>query len=439
MAAYIPYPFPIPENSPFPISNIPFGIFSTAKEPTPRPGTAVGDYVIDLSRLVSRGLLRADGNTVVQDALREPTLNSFAALPHPIRSKIRKDIQKLIGDEESPLYHKSGQSKFLAVRADVTMHLPFAIGGFTDYTCSLEHVTNLERLRGSSTIPPAFFTQPLAYNGRISSIVPSGTPIQRPYGLTTDRLYPSAKLDYEVELGMFVSTGVPVGDLIPASHARNHIFGFVLLNDWSARDVQFAEMVPLGPFNGKACGTSISVWVVTFDALEEAGAIIPVAVEEPVQGKMTSNPFLRHLEDISIDVSTYHSRNSDQRAPICRSNLKHSFWSPFQMLAHHTSAGCGLGPGDLIGTGTMSSSAEQVKRDFTMSTPGVGRLGCLQELTEGGAKPVQLGGDQSLTWLKDYDEVTLEGWAGEGRARIGFGEVTGRIVPSNPSLSMLTE
>jgi fumarylacetoacetase len=161
------------------------------------------------------------------------------------------------------------------------------------------------RVAGFGDIPPSFLNQPLAYNGRASSVVASGTYIQRPYGITSDGLYPSKKLDYEVELGMFVSTEISFGELVPASHARDYIFGFVLLNDWSARDVQFAEMVPLGPFNGKSCGTSISTWVVTMDALEEAGAIIPVKADAGTRGKATSNPFLKCAEDISIEISTF--------------------------------------------------------------------------------------------------------------------------------------
>ncbi|KAF7596863.1 hypothetical protein BBP40_011908 [Aspergillus hancockii] len=433
---FIPHPLPLPTNTPFPISNIPFGIFSTSGDPTPRPGAAIGDYVIDLFWLANRGVLAIDSTNGAESVLREPALNRFAALPRSVRSKIRKDLQELIQNPESPMYNRTEQSKLLVARAEVKMHLPFSIGGFTDYTCSLEHVTNVGRVAGFGDIPPNFLNQPLAYNGRASSVVASGTPIQRPYGITSDGLYPSKKLDYEVELGMFVSSKIPFGELVPASRARDYIFGFVLLNDWSARDVQFAEMVPLGPFNGKSCGTSISTWVVTMDALEEAGAIVPVESNSGTQGKATSNPFLNYTDDITIDVSTFISRGDNSRpTPISRSNLKHTFWSPFQMLAHHTSAGCGLAPGDLIGTGTLSSSAEQARKDFKDTAAEVGRLGCLHELTVGGKTPLKLANDLSLTWLEDNDEITLEGWAGEGQFRIGFGQVSGRIVPATKEAS----
>ncbi|GAB1199437.1 hypothetical protein APSETT444_008786 [Aspergillus pseudonomiae] len=269
------------------------------------------------------------------------------------------------------------------------------MGGFTDYTCSLEHVVNVGRVAGFGDVPPSFRKQPLAYNGRASSVVASGTPIQRPYGVGSDGLYPCQKLDYEVELGMFVSTKVPIGELIPASRARDYIFGFVLLNDWSARDVQFAEMIPLGPFNGKSCGTSISTWVVTMDALEEAGAIGPAKPDVATEGKFT-------------------------------------------MLAHHTSAGCGLAPGDLIGTGTLSSSAKQASEDLDQASTGLGRLGCIHELTAGGKTPVQLANSVSLGWLEDNDEITMEGWVGEGNSRIGFGQVTGRIAPVAQAPGMVT-
>ncbi|KAE8338248.1 hypothetical protein BDV24DRAFT_166452 [Aspergillus arachidicola] len=437
-SSFVSHPFPIPHDTPFPVSNIPFGIFSTEEDPTPRPGAAIGDYVLDLFRVANRGALTIEYADGAQGIFREPTLNRFAALPRPVRSKIRKDIQELIVNADSPLYNQTDQSKLLIPRAAVSMHLPFSMGGFTDYTCSLEHVTNVGRVAGFGDIPPSFRNQPLAYNGRASSVVPSGTPIQRPYGVGSDRLYPCQKLDYEVELGMFISTKIPIGEHIPASRARDYIFGFVLLNDWSARDVQFAEMIPLGPFNGKSCGTSISTWVVTMDALEEAGAIGPAKADVATEGKFTSNPFLKYEEDVSIDVSTFISRGESHRTPISRSNLKHTYWSPFQMVAHHTSAGCGLAPGDLIGTGTLSSSAKQASEDLEQASTGLGRLGCIHELTAGGKNPVQLANDLSLAWLQDNDEITLEGWAGEGDSRIGFGQVVGRVAPVAEVPGMVT-
>ncbi|KAE8333739.1 hypothetical protein BDV39DRAFT_198651 [Aspergillus sergii] len=437
-SSFVSHPLPIPHDSPFPVSNIPFGIFSTAEDPTPRPGAAIGDYVIDLFRAANRGALTIEHADGAQDIFREPTLNRFAALPHPVRSKIRKEIQELIVNADSPLYNKTDQTKLLISRAAVSMHLPFSMGGFTDYTCSLEHVTNVGRVAGFGDIPPSFRNQPLAYNGRASSVVPSGTPIQRPYGVGSDGLYPCQKLDYEVELGMFISTKIPIGEHIPASRARDYIFGFVLLNDWSARDVQFAEMIPLGPFNGKSCGTSISTWVVTMDALEEAGAIGPAKADVATEGKFTSNPFLKCAEDVSIDVSTFISRGESHRTPVSRSNLKHTYWSPFQMVAHHTSAGCGLAPGDLIGTGTLSSSAKQAGEDLEQTSTGLGRLGCIHELTAGGKNPVQLANNLTLAWLQDNDEITLEGWAGEGNSRIGFGQVVGRVAPVAEVPGMVT-
>ncbi|KAK6828917.1 hypothetical protein RU639_003393 [Aspergillus parasiticus] len=437
-SSFVSHPLPVPQDSPFPVSNIPFGIFSTTEDPTPRPGAAIGDYVIDLFRAANRGALTIEHADGAQDIFRESTLNRFAALPRPVRSKIRKDIQALIVNADSALYNQTDQSKLLIPRAAVSMHLPFSMGGFTDYTCSLEHVTNVGRVAGFGDIPPSFRNQPLAYNGRASSVVPSGTPIQRPYGVGSDGLYPCQKLDYEVELGMFISTKIPIGEHIPASRARDYIFGFVLLNDWSARDVQFAEMIPLGPFNGKSCGTSISTWVVTMDALEEAGAIGPAKADVATEGKFTSNPFLKYEEDVSIDVSTFISRGESHRTPISRSNLKHTYWSPFQMVAHHTSAGCGLAPGDLIGTGTLSSSAKQASEDLEQASTGLGRLGCIHELTAGGKNPVQLANDLSLAWLQDNDEITLEGWAGEGGSRIGFGQVVGRVAPVAEVPGMVT-
>ncbi|KAI5457056.1 fumarylacetoacetate hydrolase [Mariannaea sp. PMI_226] len=398
MPDFVQFPLTIPEGSPFPISNIPFGIFSTA----------------------------LDGS-----------LNKFAELSGEARAKVRRDIQNLIRDATSPLYDPQEQDRLLLPSKHVELHLPMKVGAFTDFMCSLEHVTNGGRLAGASSVLPNFFHLPLGYNGRASSVLVSGTPIARPYGMvpgigsSVPEFVPSKRLDYEVEMGIFISKPVQHGELIPAYRARDHIFGLVLLNDWSARDIQMYEMTPLGPFNGKACGTSISPWVVTLDALEEAGAFITAEAAGLQGGKATSVKFLTCQHDLDIDVSASISReNGKYSAAISRSNMKHLHWSPFQMVAHHTSAGCGLGAGDLLGTGTLSSSREQASQDAGESGNGVFRLGCLFELTENGTKPVELGENLSVAWLEDGDEIILEAWAGRGRNRIGFGQVTGRILPA---------
>ncbi|KAH8434134.1 uncharacterized protein LDX57_011772 [Aspergillus melleus] len=313
MLPFVPHPLPIPVDSPFPVSNIPFGIFSTLKKPQPRPGVAVGEHVLDLCALAAQGHIQ--GSEQMRRALCQPTLNDFAALPGHERAAVRRSIQELITTRGSPLYDEQGQSKYLVQSADVNLHLPMTIGGFTDFSCSLVHMRNAGRIAGHPQLPANFFNVPPAYNGRASSVVVSGTPIHRPYGIRPDShddhiaFGLSQKLDYEVELGMFVSNSIPLGQRISASKAKDHIFGFVLLNDWTARDIQFYEMTPLGPFNGKAFATSISPWIVTLEALQEAGAIIPVdkdGLQDELQGgKASTIPFLQAKEDVSAEVLTF--------------------------------------------------------------------------------------------------------------------------------------
>ncbi|KAL3957183.1 hypothetical protein ACCO45_007761 [Purpureocillium lilacinum] len=400
MPEFVRFPLSVPDGSPFPVSNIPFGIFSTALD---------------------------------------SSLNRFAELPTDARTKVRRDIQNMITDATSPLYDREEQGHLLFPYEDVELHLPMKVGAFSDFMCSLEHVTNGGRLAGAASVPPNFFHLPLGYNGRASSVVVSGTPIARPYGMMPGKesgipgLMPSKRLDYEVEMGIFISKPVRYGESVPARRTRDHIFGLVLLNDWSARDIQMYEMTPLGPFNGKACGTSISPWVVSLDALEESGAIVTAEVGGLHGGKATSVKFLACQDDLDIEVSASISReNGKYSAPISRSNIKHLHWSPFQMVAHHTSAGCGLSAGDLLGTGTLSSSQEQAGQGAGENGNDVHNLGCLFELTENGTKPVDLGDNLSIAWLEDGDKIILEGWAGQGSRRIGFGQVAGIVLPARP-------
>ncbi|KAF9777084.1 hypothetical protein IL306_004646 [Fusarium sp. DS 682] len=230
-------------------------------------------------------------------------------------------------------------------------------------------------------------------------------------------------------MGVFISKPVKHGEPTPASRARNHVFGFVLLNDWSARDIQFYEMTPLGPFNGKATATSISPWVVTIEALEEAGALTIADVKGLKGGKNTTIPFLQCQDDVSVRVSTHISRGGVTEELLGKSDLKHLHWSPFQMIAHHSSSGCGLETGDLVGTGTLSSTTEQIS-EFGSEHDPIRRSGCLSELVQGGSKPFTLSDGSQLVWLEDGDVVTMEGWAGSGDRTIGFGKLSAKIMPA---------
>ncbi|KAI0010976.1 fumarylacetoacetate hydrolase [Xylariaceae sp. FL0662B] len=419
----IPYPFPVSPGSPFPVSNIPFGIFHTEQNPNPRPGAAIGNHVLDLQILIQNGIHVEEP---AKHAIFTSSLNALAALLSHERSSFRKAIQEAVRTPSSILY-KQGGSVGVIAQEKAIMHVPMEIGGFTDFRCSLEHVQTVSRLTGHSQVPPNFFEIPLAYNGRASSVIVSGQGVTRPQGVVPGPdgpgYSPSQKFDFEVEMGVFISRPVAYGRAVHASGARNHIFGFVLLNDWSARDIQFYEMTPLGPFNGKATATSISPWVVTLEALDEAGAVIAPVASNLIGGKNTSIPFLKCSDDVAVRVSSYLSNL------LGTSDLKHLHWSPFQMLAHHSSSGCGLETGDLIGTGTPSSTEEQAA-EFGDKYDLVRRSGCLHELVQAGSKPFRLSGGSELRWLEDGDIVTIEGWAGSGDRVIGFGQLFTQIMPS---------
>ncbi|KAF2010172.1 hypothetical protein BU24DRAFT_357005 [Aaosphaeria arxii CBS 175.79] len=415
------YPFPIPHDSPFPMGNIPFGIFSTEAHQTPRPGVALGDFVLDLQELIALGLeYSLYALTYLPFLLPKSSLNQFTALAPSLRRDFRSSIQSMIHNEASVLYKPVGPGRRPAIvpGTEAKMHLPMRIGSFTDFMCSLEHVQTVGKLAGYPTVPPNFYHIPLAYNGRASSIIVSGQDLPRPIGMLPGSDIPyyshSRKLDYEVEMGVFISQEIPYGESVNAATAREHIFGFVLMNDWSARDIQFYEMTPLGPFNGKAAGTSISPWIVTLDALEEAGALIVSEARGLVGGKNTMSPFLQCPYDISAQVR-HSGDGGSSKEMLGISDLKHLHWSPFQMLAHQSSSACGISTGDLFGTGTLSSTVEQ--------------SGCLQEIVSGGQRPMKLSDGSELTWLEDGDTVIMEAWAGSRGKQIGFGELRTLVTP----------
>ncbi|KAH8690795.1 putative 2-hydroxyhepta-2,4-diene-1,7-dioate isomerase [Talaromyces proteolyticus] len=429
---HTPWPLEIPDDSPFSMANIPFGIFSTKSNTERRAGAAIGTLVIDLSVLETHGFFADCLLTKFNNVFNQSTLNNFASLPLENRSAIRKRIINLLDDRTSAIFNNLAiNSEAILRMSDATLHLPMQIGGFTDFMCSRTHIDNSTQIAGRSANPQTF-AQPMAYNGRASSIVVSGTPIHRPCGMIPAPggqglvFGPCEKMDFELELGFFVSKPIPFGHRIKtADEAREHIFGFILLNDWSARDIQLAEMFPLGPFNGKGSGTSISPWVVTLDALEAARTC---TLDVGAATAMANLPqHLRHMtDDYTWDIlveSSLKRVGIDKTFKIGRSSLRDSYWSPGQMLSYHASSGCGFRTGDLLGTGTLSSPGHSVE------TPS---LACLLELTEGGTKPFVFG-ENSLTWIEDGDEVVFEGWAmtRDGH-RIGFGELRGTLLPSLP-------
>ncbi|KAH8585288.1 hypothetical protein B0O99DRAFT_531291, partial [Bisporella sp. PMI_857] len=278
---HVTFPLKIAPECPFPLSNIPFGVFNTKNSPTKRVGTAIGDYILDVALLESHGLFTACSipryNSPLSSIFNQSILNGFAAMPAVKRSAVRKTIIALLSDKNSELFKDPMlNSEAFFKMQDAQMHLPMRVGDFSDFMCSRTHVDNCSKMAGGPGAPANFYAFPTAYNGRSSSILISGTSIRRPQGMlpapsSTFTFAPSQRMDYELEMGIFISAPVPFGHTIQsADEAKKHIFGLVMLNDWSARDIQFAEMTPLGPFNGKGSATTISPWVVMIDALDGA-------------------------------------------------------------------------------------------------------------------------------------------------------------------------
>ncbi|KAK9841099.1 hypothetical protein WJX84_001371 [Apatococcus fuscideae] len=346
----------------FSVQNLPFGIFSTHKQPAPRAGVAIADQILDLKAVSSAGLFT--GPILSQAAARkacfaQETLNSFAALGRPAWREARHTIQRLLSATEGILRDDQQlQADCLVPQSDAVMHMPVSIGDYTDFYTSREHASNMGALfRGKDNpLCPNWLHLPVAYSGRSSSIVVSGTNVHRPWGQVQppgggDPVFtPCSVLDYELEMAAVIGPGNCPGQPIGVDQAEDHIFGFVVMNDWSARDIQRWEMLPLGPFNSKNFATSISPWIVTIDALN------PFRCEAPKQEPGVL-PYLQEARrttfDVPIEVAV-QPRGGSESHTVARSNLRHLYWTLPQMIAHHTAGGCNLRPGDLIGTGTIS-------------------------------------------------------------------------------------
>ncbi|RMC36333.1 fumarylacetoacetase [Paracoccus alkanivorans] len=386
------------EGCDFPIQNLPYGVFST-EDGVPRCGVAIGDRIVDLAACEARGLIDAEG------AFGLPQLNGFIAQGRAKWDEIRARLTELLaegGDESLPL----------VAMADARLHLPVRVSEFTDFYASKNHAFNVGVLfRGPENALPAQWTHmPIGYNGRASSVVVSGTPIRRPMGQLKGEegpvWSPCRRLDLELELGAIIGGDSPLGERVGVAEAERMIFGYVLLNDWSARDVQAWEYQPLGPFQAKALGTTISPWIVTQAALE------PFRCE----GAERVNPLLPYLQEEQpgfYDLTVGWSLNGQKMA---QTNYNVMYYSSAQQLAHHTSSGCPMRVGDLLGSGTISGP----KREQT---------GALLEMTEGGKTPVTVNGEERR-FLEDGDEVGLFGFAEGQGYRIGFGPCTGRILPA---------
>jgi len=395
-------------DSDFPIQNLPWGVFSEQGGPR-RVGVAIGDMILDVTALEATGRIRpAHGQSVFSDG----ALNPFMALPQPVWSDTRIAIAALLdaetGDRGLPL----------VPQAEANMHLPFFVRSYTDFYASREHATNVGSMfrDPENALMPNWLRIPIGYNGRASTVVVSGTGITRPLGQlkgpqeAAPRLGPSAKLDIELELGAVVGTGNAMGQPLTTAEAYQNIFGYVLLNDWSARDIQVWEYQPLGPFQSKAFGSSISPWVVTREALEPFRHPTP-AREVPLLPYLhedSPNNFDLHLQ---VDLTPEGAKPTT----ISRTNYKHMYYSAAQQLTHHALSGCAMETGDLLGSGTISGQRPD-------------SYGSLLEMTWNGRDPLAVDGGMRC-FLEDGDTVTLRGWC-QGDYRIGFGSCSGMILPA---------
>ncbi|XP_029430441.1 fumarylacetoacetase isoform X3 [Rhinatrema bivittatum] len=370
---------PVAESCDFPLQNLPYGIFSTEAEPRNRIGVAIGDYILDVGAI--KHLFQGPILSQHQQVFDEPTLNKFMGLGHKAWKEARECLQDLLSARNPTLRdNKELRERVLVLQVLATMHLPADIGDYTDFYSSRYHAMNVGIMfRGKeNALMPNWLHLPVGYHGRASSVVVSGTPIRRPVGqMRPDDAKPPIfgackLLDIELEMAFFVGGGNQLGEPIPIGRAAEHIFGMVLMNDWSARDIQKWEYIPLGPFLAKNFGTSISPWVVPMEAL------MPFVVRNPVQ---------------------------------------HMYWTMKQQLVHHTISGCNVRPGDLLASGTISG-------------PEAESYGSMLELSWKGSKPIPLGASQTRTFLQDGDEVFITGFCQGDGDRIGFGCCSGKVLPA---------
>ncbi|KAK7898029.1 hypothetical protein LTR67_004661 [Exophiala xenobiotica] len=423
----------IASDSMFSLSNIPFGIATFPGSEKPAVAIAIGKHALNLAMFASsEGFSQLAGVRDHIEVFDQPNLNALATLGRRVSGAVRRYMQEVLM-EDTPYPHllknnRALQTQCLVLLSQVQMHLPFNIGDFSDFYGGMNHAYNAGALfRGQNgALLPNYLHLPMAYHGRSSSIFVSGTPVRRPWGQIVEDVtaaekhpifVPCRTMDFELELGCFVCGGNEPFDNISIENAEENIFGFVLLNDWSARDVQRWEYVPLGPFNGKNFATTISAWVVLADALEpfrKAGLDHPGTLLPYLQEQRKDFTY-----DLRLEVQLV-SGSTKRTSTICSTNACDGLvWSFPQMLAHHTITGCPIRAGDLLGSGTISG-------ETTTS------LGCLLEQTLNGKRPIQLEGGEERTWLEDEDQVTLKAWAGNERdGYVGFGDATGVLLPAH--------
>ncbi|MEE9439698.1 MAG: fumarylacetoacetase [Saprospiraceae bacterium] len=403
----------IDPKSDFSIYNIPYGIFSI-NDGDKRVAIAIGSKILDLRAAYNLGIF--GGISFPKEVLEKPFLNDYMALGKEITNAIRVRIQEELYNNDSKL--KGGENCFYE-QSEVTMHLAIDIRDYTDFYSSIEHATNLGKLfrDPENALLPNWRHLPVGYHGRASSVVVSGTPIHRPKGQTkavdSDPVFgPCRLLDFELEMAFVIGKSSKLGNPIGIDKAEDYIFGLALFNDWSARDIQKWEYVPLGPFLGKSFASTLSPWIVTIEALK------PYTVAGPTQEPKVL-PYLQYKGDKNIDIhlEVCLQPEGSEETNISISNYKYMYWNKYQQLAHHTVNGCNVNVGDLMASGTISGKDEK-------------SYGSLLEITQAGKKTLTLNDGQERKFIQDNDTVIMRGYCEKNGKRVGFGEVTGKILPS---------
>ncbi len=407
----------VPENSDFPIQNIPFGVFLT-RDDIITIGTRIGDKAIDLGALHQLGYF--NDIPLTEDIFLQDTLNDFISDGKKTWRLVRNRISEIFDQNNPELRDNEGHQKVVLFGMDeIEMQLPVQIGDYTDFYSSKEHATNVGMMfrDPENALLPNWLHIPVGYHGRSSTIIPSGTPVRRPKGQTIPKdskqpiFGPSRLVDFELEMAFITTDANVLGEPISIETAEDYIFGLVLFNDWSARDIQKWEYVPLGPFLAKSFASSISAWIVTLDALEPFRVDSPVQEPEPL-------PYLQYTGKKSFDIALEVAITPENgtATTVCTSNFKYMYWTMAQQLTHHTINGCKVNSGDMMGSGTISGK-----------TPD--SYGSMLELSWQGTKPITLNNGETRTFIQDNDTVTMYGFCEKDGVRIGFGEVSSKLLP----------
>jgi len=408
----------VPSNSDFSIYNLPYGVFKT-KRISARVGIAIGDKIIDLSVLHDEGFF-ADITQLPNDIFLRDSLNDFIALGKPVTKRVRERVKDLLLEGNDALKEHQCRGKALVNIKEAENLIPIKVGDYTDFYSSLEHATNVGVMfrDPENALLPNWKHLPVGYHGRASSIIPSGVPIHRPKGQFKDadmekpEFGPTRRLDFELELAFIIGKPTKMGDPVSTNDAEDHIFGFVLFNDWSARDIQAWEYVPLGPFLGKNFASSISPWVVTIEALEH------FKVEGPSQEPGVL-PYLQCTkpQNFDIELEVYIQPENKAATKVCSSNFKYMYWNIAQQVSHHTVNGCNLNLGDMMASGTISGPTPE-------------SYGSMLELSWKGTKPLTLDDGGERKFIEDGDSVIMKGFAVKEGIRVGFGEVITKVLPA---------